>query len=245
MTLDPYLFFIVAVVYSSTGLAGGSSYLALLFLLDYPVEQISVIALICNILVSFIGTNFFNLTNNLNIHSLKWFLLGSIPAAFLAGLVPVPRDLIKPMLGICLLVTSFWIFLSSLSLVTSKTQLSRTPFKECVIGVIVGTLSGFVGVGGGIFLAPILLLFSWEGPKKISGMTSAFILFNSLAGLLGQYTKIESFSFMSQHYGLCLAVVIGGIVGPYFTVFKLSQVVLKRNTGLLILFASFRLLFNF
>lgn len=245
MSIDPLLFFIVALVYSSTGLAGGSSYLALLFLMDYPVEQISVIALICNILVSFIGTNFFNLTKNLNIHSLKWLLLGSIPAAFVAGLIPIPRDMIKPVLGLCLFLTSLWIFLSSFNLLSLKVSVSRTPLKEISIGVAVGSLSGLVGIGGGIFLAPVLILFNWEEARKVCGMTSAFILFNSVAGLIGQYSKMESFSFMSQYYGLLLAVVIGGLIGPYMTIFKLPQVILKRNTSLLILFASLRLLFSF
>lgn len=239
-----FLFFIVATIYSSAGLAGGSSYLALLYLLDYPVEQVSVIALICNIIVSLIGTKIFIFTKNLDYKNLFWYLLGSIPFAFIAGYIKIPKENVKIILGILLLISSFWILLLTFIKIKFNFNLKKTKLNQSLVGSIIGFLSGLVGIGGGIFLAPVLILFQWEENKKATAITASFILLNSLSGIFGHLSKLQNVGFISDYLTLFLVVVVGGVLGPYLNLKKFNDLTLKRVTGGLILFASLRLIFN-
>ena len=236
-------FFGVALLYSSAGFGGGSSYLAILVLFDLAMFQVRSTALLCNIVVVAGSVYIFYRSGWLDFRRAAPLALTSIPAAFIGGWLPIEPTLFYLLLGISLLSAALLMWFQP------RLPVEGTPKKGArwlgpLIGGGIGFLSGMVGIGGGIFLAPVLYFIRWDIPKRIAAVAAFFILVNSISGMLGQMTnpafKIEwAFSLY-----LMLAVLAGGQIGVRLTINKLSPASIKRITALLIFLVGIRLLLH-
>lgn len=236
-------FFIVAMVYSAVGFGGGSTYIALLALSGQPAELIPLIALPCNILVVTIGSYFAVHRRNFDWQLSIPFFITSVPMAFFGGLIQLEATLYFVLLGLSLVVAGM-----SLLFRTAPTDVSAVPRSRrlaAVIGGGLGFLSGMVGIGGGIFLAPVLHHLRWASSKTIAALCSFFILINSLSGLAGQVLKTGSkAAILASTCGapLLLAVAVGGILGGRFVIEGVANQRIAELTGLLVLIVGIRIL---
>lgn len=240
------LFFIIALVYSAVGFGGGSSYIAVLALFDYPYELIPVIALICNVIVVSGGIYLFRKKGHFK-WSLFWpFALSSVPMAFIGGRISVSKEFFLALLGVCLFVIAVrLLFVNRTIKDYAEYRLPKTSLA-IMLGAALGLLAGMVGIGGGIFLAPVLLYLRWGLPKQIAATAALFILLNSLSGLAGQFVKGTSMIGLLDYWPLFLSVFIGGQIGSRLgSGAILSQRIIKDLTALLVLFVSLRILYMF
>ncbi len=242
----PIVFFIIALVYSSVGFGGGSSYIAALALFDYPYESIPVIALMCNIIVVSGGIYHFRSKGHFK-WSLFWpFAVSSIPMAFIGGSIPISREIFLLLLGACLFLVALRLLLFNRGEKEySDYRMPGTPLALGLGGVL-GLISGMVGIGGGIFLAPLLLHLKWGLPKQIAATAALFILLNSISGLAGQFAKGTGVSGLLDYWPIFLSVLIGGQIGSRLgSGSVLSQRIVKDLTALLVLFVSLRIFYMF
>lgn len=232
-------FFSIALIYSSVGFGGGSSYLALLAVMGIHFDIIRPAALLCNIIVVCGGTFIFWQSGALDIKKSWAFLATSIPLAFIGGYWRIEdASVFFTLLGICLIVASILLWVQPPP--TTKSHFTSAPLNAALGGGI-GFLSGFVGIGGGIFLAPILHLIGWGEARKISALASLFILANSISGLAGQLTRTEliAWKFIAP---LLLAVFVGGQIGSRLGARKFDPMVIKRITSAVIFLAAVKIL---
>ena len=242
MIILPILFFITAILYSSVGFGGGSTYLALLLIWDIPYYIFPVIALMCNIIV--VSGNSFNYirAGNHNFNLLLPFLIGSIPFAFLGGALKIDKDFFEILLFFVLSIAGILLLINNKSYENENLTIKKINFiYSLIIGSILGLVSGIVGIGGGIFLSPILFLLKAEKPKIISTTASLFILINSISGILGQFTKDKTFDELMNYWPLFLSVLIGGLIGNYLNLKIFSNRILTILTSLLVIFVSVRI----
>lgn len=231
------LFFLIALFYSAAGFGGGSSYLAVLSLFAIDFVSMRMIALLCNIVVVGSSTFLFAKDGYLKIKKILPLVILSIPFAYLGGTILLEANLFFKLLGSTLLVSSILMLLSQ-----DITKRMLPKYANAGIGGGIGFLSGMVGIGGGIFLSPFLHLSKWDTPKYIAATTAAFILVNSIAGLVGQISVNQITTNPTLIIGLLLAVLIGGQIGCRITISKLSPLVVRRITAILILIVAMRLL---
>src|SRR5579862_2430990 len=184
-------FFIVAFVYASVGFGGGSSYLAILALYALPFKEIRLIALLCNIIVVTGGTIVFIRNKQTDWKKIIPVAIFSIPLAFLGAKMKISQDTFFIILGCSLVVAAIllWIKTKPGEMDVIQKQNRWHYAKDGVIGASIGFLSGMVGIGGGIFLSPLLNLMKWDTPKKIAATASVFILVNSISGIAGQLSN--------------------------------------------------------
>jgi len=242
MIILPILFFITAILYSSVGFGGGSTYLALLLIWDIPYYIFPVIALMCNIIV--VSGNSFNYirAGNHNFNLLLPFLIGSIPFAFLGGALKIDKDFFEILLFFVLSIAGILLLINNKSYENENLIIKKINFiYSLIIGSILGLVSGIVGIGGGIFLSPILFLLKAEKPKIISTTASLFILINSISGILGQFTKDKTFDELINYWPLFFSVLIGGLIGNYLNLKIFSNRILTILTSLLVIFVSVRI----
>ena len=190
MIILSILFFVTAILYASVGFGGGSTYLALMLIWDIPYYIFPVVALICNIFV--VSGNSFNYikAGNLNLKLLLPYLIGSIPLAFFGGSLQIDKNLFEIFLFIVLTLAGTLLFINFKSYDDNETAYRNVPiFISILIGAILGFVSGVVGVGGGIFLSPILFLIKAAKPKHIVTAASLFIFINSITCILRVITK--------------------------------------------------------
>ncbi len=241
------LFAITALLYASVGFGGGSTYNALLVLHGTDYRILPAIALLCNIIVVAGGTWRFVRGGRIDWRRVwPWFVL-SIPAAWLGGFVPVSESLFIGLLGGALLVAGGQLVFERQRVVAAGEERRVAPALAVGIGGGLGFLAGLVGIGGGIFLAPILYLLRWGEPRAIAALCSLFILVNSLAGLAGQVGKLGQHEVATIAYDYWLlfpAVLIGGQIGSRLATDKLPPLLIKRMTALLILYVAMRLLWR-
>lgn len=235
-------FFAIALLYSAVGFGGGSSYLALLAITQIPYEIIPKISLICNLLVVTGGCWHYARSGHFNKQLIFPFILSSVPMALIGGIYPISEQAFILLLAISLVLAALRIiFIPKIEVDNVKRP---TTFVAIIIGAILGLLSGLVGLGGGIFLAPIMLNFKWGRPKEIAATASAFIFLNSLAGLSGQFIKGLP-SDLLIYWPLFIAVILGGQIGSLVSNHqKISHTMVLRGTGLLILIISSRLIYK-
>lgn len=242
-------FLITALVYSSVGFGGGSTYNALLVLygVDYPL--IPVLSLICNIVVVAGGVRQFNRHKHLDVRRIFPLTIYSIPASFIGGYLKIPESLFSYILGLALLASGIkllWPERSSEPPILSCEQPSVRPaYTYPLLGGSLGFLAGVTGIGGGIFLAPALYFLKWGTPQQISAGSAFFILVNSLAGLCGQVIKFEGVEFLSQglsYTPLVIAVFIGGQIGSRLSAKMFKAEWICKITGILIALVSCKLL---
>jgi uncharacterized protein len=246
MTTLAAAFFLTALLYASVGFAGGSTYTALLVLSGTNVAILPVISLSCNLIVAGGGTYRFAKAGLVPWQRLWPLLVVSVPAAFVGGALPVSKAVFVALLGGSLLVAGL-LLLVQREAVDAGERRSRYRFVGPLIALPLGLLSGIVGIGGGIFLAPVLHLIGWDRAKRVAASASVFILVNSLAGLVGQLSKLGdsgTFAMTAAYWPLALAVLIGGQIGSRLGVGIVAPSVLRRLTALLILFVAFQLLWK-
>ncbi|MBT3587006.1 MAG: sulfite exporter TauE/SafE family protein [Halobacteriovoraceae bacterium] len=239
-------FFLVAVLYSMVGFGGGSSYIALLILFNTSHTEAPVLALTCNLLVVTGGAWHFWRAKNINKNLLFPFLITSIPMAYFGGLTVVNKETFQGILALCLLGAALRMLLYRSNKEPVEDSITNPPLKiSLIVGSLLGYVSGLVGIGGGIFLAPILYTLHWGRPKQIASTATFFILLNSIAGILGQVQKAEiSLSVLQDYWPLLLAVLLGGQVGSLMINFKLRSRNVEFLTALLILVVSVKILGN-
>ena len=242
MIILSILFFVTAILYSSVGFGGGSTYLALLFIWGVPYFIFPLIALVCNIVV--VSGNCFNYirAGNLNLKLLIPYLIGSIPLAFIGGSLPIEKKIFETSLFLVLTVAGI-LFLFNFRYYEDKEESYRKVpvIISVLIGGILGFISGVVGIGGGIFLSPILFLIKAGKPKHIVTSASLFILINSLSGIIGQLTKNTVLSEIQNYWFLLLAVLIGGQLGNFLNLKIFPTRVLALVTSCLVLFVAIRM----
>lgn len=236
------LFFVTAILYSSVGFGGGSTYLALLLMWDIPYYIFPVLALVCNVIV--VSGNSFNYirTGNFNSKLLLVYLVGSIPFAFLGGSIAVEKKFFEIILFVVLSLAGFFLLISNRNYSEKIIKINNiNPLFSIMIGSVIGFTSGIVGIGGGIFLSPILFLLKAAHPKQIVTTASLFILLNSISGILGQLTKENVINELFNYYPLFLAVLIGGQIGNFLNLKFLSNRLLAILTSLLVIFVAIRI----
>ena len=242
MVLLAILFLITAILYSSVGFGGGSTYLALLLIWGIPYFIFPVIALSCNIIV--VSGNCFNYirAGNLNLKLLIPYLVGSIPLAYIGGSLPIERKLFEILLFLVLAIAGTLLLFNFKSYNDREKSYQKIPLPiSIVIGGILGFISGVVGVGGGIFLSPILFLIRAGRPKYIITVASLFILINSISGIIGQLTKNTVLTEMQNYWYLLAAVLIGGQIGNFLNLKIFPTRFFALLTGVLVLFVALRM----
>jgi len=239
------LFFLVAVLYSSVGFGGGSSYLAVLALTGIAYTQIRSTALLCNILVVSGNVIYFANQKCYDWKKVLPLALFSIPLAFVGGLLEINQTIFFILLGFTLLFAAITMWLSKKIVPAHKNTSKNNLARNAGYGGIIGFVSGMVGIGGGIFLAPLLHLSNWNTSKKIAATASFFILVNSLAGLAGQYINPEFAIDWELTSILLVTVFIGGQIGSRMSNKLLNAVQLKKATAILIAFVSIRILWKY
>jgi hypothetical protein len=236
------LFFVTATLYSSVGFGGGSTYLALLLIWGLPYTIFPIIALSCNIIV--VSGNCFNYirAGNLNLKLLIPYLIGSIPLAFIGGSLPVEKRFFEILLFTVLLIAGCLLLLNFKSYDDKEESYKNIPYLiSIIIGGILGFISGVVGIGGGIFLSPILFLFKVARPKHIITAASLFILINSIFGIMGQLTKNSVLNEFQDYFYLLIAVLIGGQLGNYLNLKIFTSRLLALITASLVLLVALKL----
>lgn len=239
------LFFIVAILYSSVGFGGGSSYLAVLALTGIAYTQIRSTALLCNIIVVSGNVFLFYQQKAFNWKKVIPLVLFSIPLAYLGGYLKISQAFFFILLGFTLLFAAITMWLSKKIAVDIDDNPKQSIGKGATYGGIIGFISGMVGIGGGIFLAPLLHLTNWDTSKKIAATASFFILVNSIAGLAGQYANPNFIIDWKLTSILLVTVFIGGQIGSRLSNKLLSAVQLKKATAILIAFVSIRILVKY
>ena len=245
MIILSILFFVTAILYSSVGFGGGSTYLALLLIWGIPYNIFPVIALSCNIIV--VSGNCFNYirAGNLNLKLLIPYLVGSIPLAFIGGFLPIEKEFFEILLFVVLTVAGILLLFKFKSYDNKEEIYRKIPIIiSILIGGILGFVSGVVGIGGGIFLSPILFLLRTGRPKHIVTTASLFILINSLSGIIGQLTKNTVLSEIQNYWFLLLAVLIGGQIGNFLNLKIFPARILALVTAGLVLFVAIRMAYK-
>ncbi len=245
MIILSILFFVTAILYASVGFGGGSTYLALLLLWGVPYFIFPVVALTCNIIV--VSGNCFNYirAGNLNLKLLIPYLIGSIPLAFIGGSLPIEKEFFEILLFVVLTIAGVLLLLKFNSYDDKIEIFRKIPILVSIlIGGILGFVSGVAGVGGGIFLSPILFLLKAGKPKHIVTTASLFILINSLSGIFGQLTKSTVLNEIQNYWFLFLAVLIGGQIGNFLNLKIFPTRILALVTAVLVLFVAIRMAFK-
>jgi len=245
MMLLATFFLATAVLYSSVGFGGGSTYLALLLIWGIPYFIFPVIALCCNIIV--VSGNCFNYikAGNLNIKLLIPYLIGSIPLAFIGGSLPIEKRLFEILLFLVLSTAGILLLLNFKSYDDKEENYIKIPIPVSIlIGGTLGFISGIVGIGGGIFLSPILFLIRADRPKHIITTASLFILINSISGFIGQLTKNAVLAEISNYWYLFAAVLVGGQLGNFLNLKIFPTRILALTTAILVVFIAVRMGFK-
>ena len=242
MIILSFLFLLTATLYSSVGFGGGSTYLALLLIWDVPYLIFPVIALFCNIIV--VSGNCFNYikAGNINLKILTPYLISSVPLAFVGGSLSIDKDFFEILLFIILTLAGIMLLLKFKSFDEKIEVYKKIPkIMAILIGGTIGFISGVVGIGGGIFLSPILLLVRVDSAKNIATAASLFILINSISGLAGQFTKTSTINGIYDYWPLFLLVLLGGQIGNFLNLKIFPTRMLALITSALVIFIAIRI----
>jgi uncharacterized membrane protein YfcA len=242
MNLLALFFFITALLYAAAGFGGGSTYNALLVLAGTDYRAVPIIALSCNILVVSVGSWRFARAGHVDWRRIWPLFAASVPLSWVGGRLHVPEMLFVGLLAVSLFAAAL-LMLFQRRQDDEPPQQRRRVWLEPVIGGALGLLSGVVGIGGGIYLAPILHLLRWGEARAIAGTCAVFILVNSIAGLAGQLGKWGSvgIGILSEHWLLLPAVLVGGAIGSALGSDWLAPRRVRTLTAILVLYASVRL----
>lgn len=231
--------FAVAVLYSSVGHGGASGYLAVMALFAVPAVTTRPTALMLNLFVASIAFVQFFRAGHFDRRIFWAFAGASVPLAYLGGRVQLSEPIYKAILGVCLIIAAIRLAIDF----GSESEPRIPPLWLCLlIGGLLGFVSGLVGVGGGIFLTPILLLMNWTETKKAAGVSALFILVNSAAGLLGSAAQVRQLSGVV--FVWITAAVVGGIIGSTLGSRKFNSLTLRRLLAVGLVVAGIKLIVN-
>lgn len=235
----PYIFFLIALFYSSVGFGGGSSYLAILSLFLNDFYEIRSTALVLNVCVVTIGTFVFIRNRVFKLKQFWPFLISSIPMAYFGAQLRLTQKAFFLILGSALIMAGGFLILKYLAYKLKSKKFSL-PTKMS-LGGSVGLLAGISGIGGGIYLSPLLNLVNWRNPRTIASLASVFILVNSISGLIG--LNIAGTFHINQEliFQLVIAVVLGGSIGSYLSNKKFNLRILGVLTAILVVYVGLRL----
>lgn len=240
------IFLIIAFVYSSVGFGGGSSYLAVLAIYSLPYQEIRLTALICNVIVVVGGVIIYLRNKQVDWRKILPLTLVSVPMAYLGAVIKLSQETFFLMLGFTLILAALLLWIQT----DKKDKDYRTEnykpslVQNSLLGGGIGFLSGLVGIGGGIFLSPLLNLIKWDTAKKIAATSSVFILVNSISGIAGQFSKLSVEMNFSRIGILCLSVFIGGQIGSRMSI-KWNPLIVKRMTAVLVFIAGINVLIKY
>jgi uncharacterized membrane protein YfcA len=236
--LGASLIFLAALLYSAVGHAGASGYLAAMAFLGTPPAVMRPTALLLNLLVATIGTVQFARAGHFR-WPLFWpFAVSSIPAAYLGGRLSLPGTTYRVVVGVVLLLSAVRFFITLRAPDQSK---GAPPLGVAlVIGAALGLLAGLTGVGGGIFLSPLLLFAGWASLRTTAATSVTFILVNSAAGLLGQHATLSAIRDVAPAWAA--AAVLGGLLGSWFGSRRLPNTGLRAVLGVVLLAAGVKLI---
>lgn len=233
------LIFIAALLYSSVGHGGASGYLAVMALFLISPDVMKPTALALNLVVATVGTIRFARAGHFDWNVFWPFAVLSVPMAFLGGTMKLPGATYKIILGSVLLFAAWRLVVKSPT--TDGHSLKRVSFPRALIfGGGIGFLSGLTGVGGGIFLSPLLLFLGWADVKKTAGVSVAFILVNSAAGLLGHVASVEKIPHEIVWWAP--AALLGGIIGAELGSRRLAPVTMRRLLSVVLIVAGVKML---
>ena len=234
------LLFVVAFLYASVGHGGASGYLALMAIFAISPAIMKPTALLLNLFVSSTSFIQFYRGKHFNWKIFLPFAITSVPMAFVGGMISVDDYVYKKILGLLLIIPIVrFLFFGNI-----KVEEIKKPnfLLSLIIGAAIGFLSGLIGIGGGIILSPVLLLLKWADIKKTAAISAIFIFVNSLSGLAGQLQK--GINFSPDMYTYVVIAFVGGICGAYFGSLKLNQIFLKYLLAIVLIIASYKLLFT-
>lgn len=234
------LIFAAAVLYSSVGHAGASGYLAAMALLSVPPATMRPVALVLNVLVATVATVRF-VRAGLFSHRLLWpFAFTSVPAAFIGGALHLPGHWFQWLVALTLAAAAHRL----LAAVPPRATGVRPPPIGAALaaGAAIGVLSGLTGTGGGIYLSPLLLFAGWAETRETGGVSAAFILLNSLAGLAGNYASVHALP--PELAWWAPAAVLGGLIGSELGARRIATDTFRRMLALVLLVAAVKLAFS-
>jgi uncharacterized protein len=227
---------IVAFLYSSVGHGGASGYLAIMAIFGTQPELMKSSALILNLFVAGLAFIAYYKAGHFHLKLLLPFILGSIPMSFLGAKMNIDPHLYKILLGICLSIAVFRLFLKN----SAVKEPNKLAFGWAVlIGGFIGFFSGMIGIGGGIILSPLLILFGWANLKETAAVSAMFILLNSVSGLAGLISS--GIQLNPEIYSWIITGVIGAILGSYLGSFKFSFQKLQYILASVLFFAVLKL----
>jgi uncharacterized membrane protein YfcA len=235
------LILLAATLYSSVGHGGASGYLAAMALFGLAPAQMKPTALCLNILVASIATFRFYRAGCFSWPLLWPFAVASIPLAYVGGAITLPTGVYKQIVGVTLLYAAFRLCFYTQAK-ADRRETRRAPVALAILlGALIGFLSGLTGVGGGIFLSPLLLLMGWADTRRTAGVSAAFILVNSIVGLLGNFSNVQMLPHALPYFAL--AAVAGGLVGSGFGSRRLASMSIRRLLAVVLLVAGVKMIF--
>jgi len=233
------LIFIAALLYSSVGHGGASGYLAAMALFSLAPAVMKPTALVLNLVVATVGTIRFARAGHFNWKIFWPFAVLSIPLAFVGGTLKLPTQTYKIILGCVLLFAAWRLIVKPTAETAGKSKPLSLPLAlGC--GGIIGLLSGLTGVGGGIFLSPLLLALGWADVRKTAGVSVAFILVNSAAGLLGHLASVEKIPHEIVWWAP--AALVGGLIGAELGSRRLAPLTMRRLLAVVLAVAGVKML---
>lgn len=233
------MLFVAAMLYSSVGHAGASGYLAVMALMQVAPEQMRPAALTLNVLVAALATYKFLKVGAFDKRVFFLASATSIPAAYLGGAITLPGHIFKPIVGAVLIISAIKIWFDSRQKFDYEVKPAKAP-ALLISGGFLGFLSGLTGVGGGIFLSPLLLFFKWANVKAISGIAAAFILVNSIAALAGLTRSPQVYP--DNLYLWAVAVLAGGYIGAEFGSKRLGNPTIQKLLAIVLIVAGFKMI---
>ena len=235
--------FAVALLYSTVGHAGASGYLAAMALFGTPPALMRPTALTLNVIVAVVGTIRFVRAGFFSWRTFWPFAVASIPASFVGGWLTLPASIYKTLVGVVLIYSAVRLFVSAKR--GDADEITQAPiWLALILGTAIGLLSGLTGVGGGIFLSPLLLLFGWAGTKETSGVAVTFILVNSVAGLLGHglFNQFQTLNSLPREALIWApAVLVGGWIGTELGTRRLPVAGIRRWLSVVLILAGLKL----
>ena len=238
------VFFVIALIYASVGFGGGSSYLAILALFTISFFTMRSLALVCNIVVVSGSTFWFIKMGHFKIREFFPFVVTSVPLAFVGASFKLTEQIFFSILGVVLIAAALFLFWQTEKFAkVQRETINKYPETiNYVLGASIGLLSGIVGIGGGIFLAPILYYLKWGTPFRVAALSSFFILVNSFSALGGLIYNSTFELTIGPAISIALCVFIGGQIGVRYSVKKLSATRIKKLTAILVLIVGIRVL---
>lgn len=235
------LILITSTLYASVGLGGGSGYLALMSLFNIDPAVMKPTALGLNILVSSIGTYKYSRAGHFS-WKLFWpFAAASIPFAFLGGRLNLDGNIYKGIVSLLLLFATSRLFITARS-ADNKPVIAPPLWAALLSGALIGFIAGITGIGGAIFLSPLILLIGWATPKETAGLTILFVLVNSISGLLGHWSYTLTLPPQIVYWGI--AVIIGGWIGAEYGSRKIEGKITRNILAIILFLGGIRIFFS-